>query len=103
MREAPLLALDELGAESAEPARSWYGPALFSLLNKRYDWNRKTILAGNLSREDFEVRYLQGQGERLRDRLKECGWDYPLKGESRRELAPLPTRSTPEAREPGED
>lgn len=70
LREAPVLALDELGAE---PANVQSQALMFDLLNRRIENNRPTLVATNLDAAAFRLKYLTGPMERLADRLKNFG------------------------------
>lgn len=70
LAEAPLLALDELGAEQTNSA---FEANLYALLDRRYRAQRKTILATNLSASAFRARYCAAGLDRLIDRLNTAG------------------------------
>lgn len=70
LREAPLLAIDELGAE---PANIQSQALIFDLLNRRIEDERPTLIATNLDGPAFSAKYLSGPMERLADRLKAFG------------------------------
>jgi DNA replication protein DnaC len=91
LEAAPLLGLDELGAEHPNSA---FEASLYALLNKRHQHGRKTIIGTNLDAAGFRLRYGSGGLERLIDRLKTGRW-VNLPGESMR------THWT--NREPGEE
>jgi DNA replication protein DnaC len=76
---APVLALDEIGAEQSNAA---YDASLYELLNRRYSANRKTVLATNLDQKGFRARYLGLGLDRLLDRLRTGGEWVTLPGES---------------------
>ena len=67
---APLLALDELGAEQTNSA---FEANLYALLDRRYRAQRKTILATNLSAAAFRQRYCAAGLDRLIDRFNTAG------------------------------
>lgn len=81
LEAAPILAVDELGAEKPNDA---YEPNLFGLLNRRYSRNRKTILATNLGGRAFRAKYLEAGLERLVNRLETGGEWVGLSGPSMR-------------------
>ena len=53
IRAAPLLVLDDLGAQSSTP---WAQEKLFQILNHRYNARLPTVVTTNLSLEEFEPR-----------------------------------------------
>jgi DNA replication protein DnaC len=61
---APLLVLDDLGAERAT---DWAVEQLFGVLNRRHDWHRQTVLTSNLSPRQLA----QHAGERTAWRILE--------------------------------
>jgi DNA replication protein DnaC len=83
MAAAPLLALDELGAEQGNAS---FDANLYSVLNVRFRRERKTILATNLGSVDFRQRYLSSEGglDRLEERLRTGGRWVSLPGPSMR-------------------
>jgi DNA replication protein DnaC len=81
MAAAPLLALDELGAEYRNPA---FEASLYSLLNSRHAHGRKTVLCTNLDGPGFVARYCPKAGDPLRDRLRTAQAWVALPGESLR-------------------
>lgn len=65
---ASTLAIDDLGMEYADAKGSF--AALFDgVFNTRYANAMKTVITTNLTAADFKVRY----GERVTDRMRECG------------------------------
>jgi DNA replication protein DnaC len=70
LRDAPLLAVDELGAE---PANVQSLSLIFDLLNRRIEDERPTLIATNLDSPAFSLKYLSGPMERLKDRLTNYG------------------------------
>jgi DNA replication protein DnaC len=64
LNEAPLLVLDDLGAERAT---DWAVERLFGVLNRRHDWHRQTVLTSNLD----PMRLAQHLGERIAWRIIE--------------------------------
>jgi DNA replication protein DnaC len=83
MVAAPILALDELGAEQGNAS---FDANLYSVLNQRFRRERKTLLATNLMAVDFRQRYLNRDGglDRLEERLRTGGTWEPLPGPSLR-------------------
>jgi DNA replication protein DnaC len=61
---APLLVLDDLGAERAT---DWAVERLFGLLNRRHDWHRPTVLTSNLGPKQLA----EHLGERIAWRIVE--------------------------------
>jgi DNA replication protein DnaC len=53
LREASVLILDDLGAQSSTP---WAQEKLYQLLNHRYNAQSPTVITSNLRLEDFELR-----------------------------------------------
>jgi DNA replication protein DnaC len=82
---APVLAIDELGAEHLNDA---YLASLYDLLNGRGSWQRKTLIAGNLGADAFAKRYCgrtaDVHADPLYDRLKNFGRWVTLPGDSMR-------------------
>lgn len=78
---APILALDELGAEYRNAA---FEASLYSLLNARHAHGRKTILCTNLDAGGFVARYCPKEGDPLRDRLRTSSVWVSLPGQSLR-------------------
>jgi DNA replication protein DnaC len=88
MAAAPILALDELGAEQGNTA---FDANQYTVLNNRFRRERKTVIATNLVAADFRERYLAREGglDRLHERLVAGGRWVNLPGESmRRQGAP---------------
>lgn len=81
LEAAPVLAVEELGAEKPNDS---YEPNLFGLLNRRYSRNRKTVLATNLGGRAFREKYLAAGLSRLVDRLETGGQWVALTGSSLR-------------------
>ncbi|HET9554921.1 MAG TPA: hypothetical protein VFP50_18290, partial [Anaeromyxobacteraceae bacterium] len=79
---APLLAIDEFGAEYVNEA---FQANLFGLLNRRCDDLKPTVLGTNLTAAAFELRYATGPMARLGDRLRAYGQWVNLPGESLRQ------------------
>ncbi len=63
VRTAPLLILDDLGAQSSTP---WAQEKLYQILNHRYNAQLPTVITTNCELEDLDAR--------LRSRLAELGW-----------------------------
>jgi DNA replication protein DnaC len=78
---APVLVIDELGAEFANDA---YRASLYELLNTRYSNGRKTIFATNLDAPAFKARYCPDANDRLAERIAKGGRWVNLPGESMR-------------------
>jgi DNA replication protein DnaC len=76
------LVVDDLGSEPLDE-RGWALASILDLLSKRYDSQQKTWITLNLPIEKFFARYGR-DGERLRDRLRECGRYVEVKGPSMR-------------------
>ena len=57
LRQAPLLAIDELGSE---PANVQSQAMVFDLLNRRIENHRPTLIATNLDGATFSAKYLSG-------------------------------------------
>ena len=88
VQNAPLLVLDDLGAENMT---SWVGEQLFSIINHRYNENMPTVITSNYS-GGMLVEHLRDpkngsttNGERIVSRIN--GWCMPVKmgGKDRRE------------------
>jgi DNA replication protein DnaC len=63
VRTAPLLILDDLGAQSSTP---WAQEKLYQVLNHRYNAQLPTVITTNYELEDLDPR--------LRSRISELGW-----------------------------
>jgi DNA replication protein DnaC len=63
VRTAPLLILDDLGAQSSTP---WAQEKLYQVLNHRYNAQLPTVITTNYELEDLDAR--------LRSRIAELGW-----------------------------
>ncbi len=83
-RDAELLVVDDLGVEKLDSTGRALGN-LLQLMYDRYSDARQTVITTNLSRGDFEARYFEHDGGRLRDRFREAGWRVELGGRSLRE------------------
>lgn len=81
LAEAPVLALDEVGAEYRNPA---FDASLYTLLNSRHAHNRKTLICTNLDAVSFVARYCPNPADPLRDRLRTAARWETLPGESMR-------------------
>ena len=77
LRDAPLLALDELGVKTAS---DFDHAELFALIDWRYRQQLPTLVATNAGTANFATLV----GERIADRLKETGPTLVLAGESLR-------------------
>ncbi|MEZ5439997.1 MAG: ATP-binding protein [Lysobacterales bacterium] len=87
---APLLALDEIGVKALS---DWEHNELFRLVDSRYAECRPTLIASNVMRDAWA----NAVGERIADRLRECGPTLAITGESQRGRIPL---SGPDAVQP---
>ena len=76
-----MLCLDEFGAESPNPA---YEANLYALLNRRYQAQRKTLIATNLNAASFRQRYCAAGLDRLLERMQTGGDFVILPGETLR-------------------
>lgn len=81
LASAPLLALDEVGAEYRNPA---FEAGLYTLLNARHANQRKTVICTNLDAKGFVGRYCPNPADPLRDRLRTAARWVSLPGESMR-------------------
>jgi len=66
--KAPLLVVDDLGAEYNDP-RGFFSSLLDELVDARYSRKLATVITSNLDASAFAVRY----GQRVIDRLREAG------------------------------
>jgi DNA replication protein DnaC len=83
--KAPRLAIDDLGMETVSGnGKEHFLGQLMQLLHNRYDYQRKTVITCNLTRDTFGSAYLAHDGGRLADRFREVGWFEPVAGGSRR-------------------
>lgn len=76
---AHVLVIDDLGTEFQDEKGNFMA-ILDEVIDVRYDHQRKTILTTNLDAEAFKARY----GERIADRIRECGKFVSLDGKSMR-------------------
>lgn len=81
LEHAPVLGLDELGAEHPNTA---FEAALYALLNKRHENLRKTVIATNLDAPGFARRYAANGLDRLAERIVKGGMWVNLDGPSMR-------------------
>lgn len=82
-----LLVMDDVGAETL----AGVAPAMLDeLMDVRYGSGRRTVITSNLSGSAFKARY----GERIADRIRECGIVETLTGSSMRGKA-RPQETTP--------
>lgn len=79
LEQCALLAIDDLGAEFADPGGS-FQVTLDCVINARYANELRTIVTTNLDAEAFKARY----GKRIADRIRESGWFVELPGGSLR-------------------
>lgn len=84
LKEAPLLAIDELGLKPG--ATEFESGLLFELIDFRYRERLPTLVASNATREKFPALV----GERIADRLGECSPALVLTGSSNRPSQPSP-------------
>ena len=82
LRDARLLAIDDLGTEPLDE-KGWAISAILDLLDRRYDACAKTLLTTNLPWEKFRARY-GADGGRTLDRLREVGAFVQFDGASMR-------------------
>lgn len=82
-RDSTWLALDDLGAEYSD-AKGSFRTDLDELVDVFYAERRTLIITTNLTTADFRSRY----GERIVDRLKECGSWLTIAGRSLRTPTP---------------
>lgn len=78
--DAPVLAVDDLGAEKTSP---WIEEVNFRLINRRYENARPTLFTSN--KTGAELR--QHLGDRIASRLAEMTSHVPIKGTDRRRAA----------------
>lgn len=76
---AQVLVIDDLGTEFQDEKGNFMA-ILDEVIDVRYDHRRKTIITTNLDAEAFKARY----GERIADRIRECGKFVSLDGKSMR-------------------
>jgi len=76
------LVVDDLGSEPLDE-RGWALASILDLLSKRYGAQKPTWITLNLPIGAFFARY-GTDGERLRDKLRECGRYVEVKGKSLR-------------------
>ena len=75
LRKVHLLVIDEAGPERLDPKGRALGN-FASLLRRRYDDSRRTIVTTNLPPADWLRVYGEGDGGRLRDRLRESEIEF---------------------------
>lgn len=81
LERARVLCLDELGAEATNSA---YEANLYALLNRRYQAQRKTLIATNLNAASFRARYCEAGLDRLLERIQTGGDFVTFGGETLR-------------------
>lgn len=81
LADAPVLALDEVGAEYRNPA---FDASFYTLLNSRHAHQRKTVICTNLDGDGFVRRYCPNPTDPLRDRLRTAARWVTLPGDSLR-------------------
>lgn len=79
LEQCSMLALDDLGMEYADEKGSFLA-TLDGLINRRYRDSLRTVITTNLTAKHFRLRY----GERIADRIRECGAYIELAGASLR-------------------
>lgn len=77
MINAPILFLDDLGAEKAS---EWVKEQLYIVVNERYNWERPIMLTSNLSKKEIAECY----GDRFTSRLVEMCDFVKMEGVDRR-------------------
>lgn len=77
MINAPILFLDDLGAEKAS---EWVKEQLYIVVNERYNWERPIMLTSNLSKKEIAECY----GDRFTSRLVEMCEFVKMEGVDRR-------------------
>lgn len=77
MIKAPILFLDDLGAEKAS---EWVKEQLYIVINDRYNWKRPVMFTSNLEVSEINKHY----GDRFTSRLVEMTEIIKLGGEDRR-------------------
>lgn len=77
--KSDLLVIDDLGMEFSD-AKGFFMAFLDGLIDERYRQCRRTVITTNLPSEPFKARY----GERIADRLRECGKFVGLTSKSMR-------------------
>lgn len=67
IKNAPILILDDLGAERAT---EWVGEQIFAIINARYADKRKTIITSNFAPDELAAHFAdKTQGERIVSRI----------------------------------
>ena len=67
VKNAPILVLDDLGAERAT---EWVGEQIFAIINARYADKRKTIITSNFAPDELAAHFAdKTQGERIVSRI----------------------------------
>jgi len=77
--DASALVLDDLGSEFSD-AKGSFQTDLDELVDAFYGDRRSLIITTNVTHADFKKRY----GERITDRLRECGRWFEIRGASLR-------------------
>ena len=80
--QRPILILDDLGLEFRD-AKGAFDALIGEVLDHRYAERRRTAISTNLTAREFTERY----GERIVDRLRECGRFVTCTGPSMRGVA----------------
>ena len=79
LEKVDFLVLDDLGTEFLD-AKGWLSATLDSIVHQRHGARRPTVVTTNLDVEAFRARY----GERVADRIRECGAFVHVAGGSMR-------------------
>lgn len=67
IKNAPILILDDLGAERAT---EWVGEQIFAIINARYANQRKTVITSNFAPDELALHFAdKTQGERIVSRI----------------------------------
>lgn len=67
IKDAPILVLDDLGAERAT---EWVGEQLFAIINARYAGRKKTVITSNYAPDELAAHFAdKTQGERIVSRI----------------------------------
>lgn len=82
-QRAPLLALDDLGAEKAS---EWTRERVYEIVDERYAWQRPVLITSNLT----PMQLAEHVGERVASRLSEMCTVLPVLGRDRRRPQPAP-------------
>jgi hypothetical protein len=84
LEDATLIAIDDLGTEKRDSEGYWLA-RWRALLDSRYRHNRRLVVTCNIPHDVFLATYVEGDGGRTRDRLRDGGGKFStVEGESRR-------------------